>query len=83
MNSTVTEKTQTTEIQKLLSIVIKKKKSNRRQKGLNKITSTEAKPFGKFGLCSKTIQEEKKDKLNHVCRFSSTKYPPQPRAHTP
>lgn len=59
------------------------KKWNRRQKGLNKITSTKAKPVGKFGLHSKTIQEEKRDRLNHVCRFSSTKHLPQSRAHTP
>lgn len=56
------------------SIVIKKK-SNRKQKGL-KITSTEAKPFGKYGLHSKIIQQQKRNRLNHVCRFSSTKYLP-------
>lgn len=59
--------------QKLLPTVIKKK-SNSRQKVLHKITSEE-KPFGKSGLHSKTIQEEKRHRLNHVWGFSSAKLP--------
>lgn len=46
------------------------------QKGLNKITSTEAVTFHKSDLDSKIIQEKKSDRVNNVHQFSSIKYPP-------
>lgn len=45
------------------------------QKGLNKITSTEAVTH-KSDLDSKIIQEKKSDRVNNVYQFSSIKYPP-------